>query len=174
MMSILSTQPAVARPPTEAELVARVRTKYQALAGAVGDFVKRAIEFGEFLNEERPKFKHGKWIEWLESQCGVPRSAANRCQQLAEPENKAKIEAAMAKLPDPTGLSLNKAVALIKGPSKRPPSTVRSDSYDSYQNKLIEKLKGMTLETAKATVADTSRKLKQTITDMEKVVEAQN
>src|SRR5262249_16696810 len=166
----MTTQPTVAPNSPEAELVSRVRGKYRALAGAVVDFVKRAIEFGEFLNEERAKFKHGKWIEWLESQCGLPRSTAHRCHKIADPANKAKIETAMSKLPDPAGLSLNKAVALItNGSSSRSPRGPLE--YDDYQSKLIEKLKDMKLDTAKEVVNKTKSKLDEELKAKQRAIE---
>jgi hypothetical protein len=140
--------------PPESELVKAIRLGYQVLTNAINDVVKRSIEFGEFLNEQQAKFKRGDWRKWLEKECGVPSRTAQRCQQLAKPENKAKIAAAMRK----EALSLNKAVALIgNGSSSR--STRGPLDYDGYQSKLIEKLKDMGLGKAKEAVDKTKREL---------------
>jgi len=146
--------------------------KYRTLTVGAGDIVKRAIEFGEFLNAEK-RGRSGQWLDWLETECGVHRRTAQRCQQLAEPENKAKLIAAMAGLNDLASFSLNKAYALIREPSTKPPPTP-SDSYDRYQDKLIKKLMGMKLETAESMVAETKKKLSEAIAEMKRVTAAQH
>ena len=161
----------VAKSP-ELELEEAIRSQYWALKRAVGDVVKQAIELGEFLNQKKAKFDHGDWLKWLETKCGVPPRTAQRCQQLAKPENKAKLAAVMEKLDKPEALSLNKAVALIgNGASSR--STQGPLDYNGYQSKLIDKLKGMKLDSAEVAVAQTKKKLSDTIAEMKRVTEAQ-
>jgi hypothetical protein len=139
--------------------------------------VKRAIEFGELLNNEQANRKHGELLNWLETKCGVAKRTAQRCQQLAKPENKTKIDAAMKGLDHKAvpALSLNKAVALIKNRrSSNEKPKVGSKTYGDYVMKIIEELKGMKLASAEDVVTETNRKLRQALAEMKRVTTAQN
>jgi len=157
------------------EIAEKIKAEYRGVFDAAKVVISKAIAFGELLIAEKAKFRHGDWLDWLETNCDLEKRTAQRYMKLAQ--NKGTIEGHLrTQQVELESLSFNKAMALIaNGSSKNKNKYAKaSDSYDTTEDKLVEKLKTMKLETAKASVANTNKRLKATLADMETVAAAQN
>jgi Protein of unknown function (DUF3102) len=176
-----------------AELTMRIKNTLAAMAIAAKDVVRRAMAAGDDLVKAKAQVEHGKWGEWLKTNFAMTERTAQRYMELAN--GRTKLEKELAKsdiMSDLTGLTINKALGLIKDQSDQsesasPPassdsdedegdvvsSVNASDEYDEVEEELIDKLEALPLAEAEAAVKETIKRLNKALTSKRKAVETE-
>jgi hypothetical protein len=153
----------------------KIKAEYKTLVEATRSIVPRAIRFGELLNDEKAKTRHNDWLDYLKDKCDLQKRTAQRYMDLAKPENKQRLEAAMRAMEpkDVASLSLNKAMAIAKGSTGGgTEDRTAVQKYDKCEETLIKKLKDVSaedgVEAAEEAMDQTIKQLKDTVATMKK------
>jgi hypothetical protein len=171
-MSDVKTPPASSSAsPSLTDLAARINNEFAAIQKADQDanktVVQRAITFGRTLCQTKEKVGHGKWEKWLNDNChDISVRTAQRYMKLAD---SSEVRAEMGKNDTVSVLSLRAALALANRKTKDPKP---SEEYDRAENKLVEKLEGLSPETAEAAANETVERLNAAVARIKTKVKA--
>jgi hypothetical protein len=100
-------------------LAAIVRAGLTASAHALNGVLGHALDIGDALLAAKSLCGHGRWLPWLESECGLSSRTAEIYMRLAH--HRARIEAETSNLQHAANLSLRAALRLIgSGRTYRP------------------------------------------------------
>ena len=157
---------------------ARISQEYLAIIADEGrsnrTIVDRAIRVGRDLLDLRKsnKIPHGEWEKWVKN--NIPQFNIRKVQRwmnLAESETKIREEIRKRqesnKNDSVSYLTLTEALAIANGKDKDkgdPPTAC--DAYDKAADKLVEKLKALTVDEADAAATKTADALKDTVKTM--------
>jgi Protein of unknown function (DUF3102) len=64
------------------DLAARIRAEHEAAEISYRKCVQHALVAGELLTEAKGKIAHGRWLPWLEANCGLSERTAQRYMRL--------------------------------------------------------------------------------------------
>jgi hypothetical protein len=91
------------------DLASQIRSEHLAVKEAVRNSFEHAIKCGDLLLEAKAKVAHGKWLPWLESECGINERTAQRHMRVAR--HRLEIE---TKSDTVTDLTLTSALQVIE------------------------------------------------------------
>jgi len=112
------------------ELANRIKSYHKAVEDAAKNIVEKAMAAGRDLIEAKGKVPHGRWLPWLEKECGLSERTAQRYMRLAG--GKKKID-----------LWLREKSATMADLTLAEVERVIADDYGKAQASLIKKLGGL-------------------------------
>jgi hypothetical protein len=147
--------------PAPTDLATRIKLGHIEIVQSEKGNVRKAIMVGELLNQLKEERGHGNFdAAYLKEQCQLEERTAQRYMKLAK--NKEQIEARLVKSDTMSEMTINGALALLRSPKSgkgKGHKVTASDTYDTIQTMLVEKLETLEFPEAEAASAETIRKL---------------